>query len=242
MSVNENPKSVAAVVLGGGLKAVEVQGEMRYEPEEQARERLDKAYALYEEGHVDCIITTGKHSIMASVDPAVVGPKTEAEVGVQYLIAKDAMARAGQAARPVPEIRDRIHYEDRSLDTIGNAWYVKQLCLKPLGITSCIVVTSDYHIERARAIFEWILGPEYTIACTEAPSHLSERDRERRDRFERAFTEHVKTHLAASVPAGDDEAIARFMETEHKKMFSRKGPPFPGPMQDLKLLEPGTLD
>ncbi|MBN1934439.1 MAG: YdcF family protein [Anaerolineae bacterium] len=223
MSGNENLKKKAAIVLGGGLKKVKIQDQMYYEPEEQAKERLDKAYALFEEGRVDCIITTGKYSVMASVDPAVVGPQTEAQVGKQYLIAKSTASRSAR------NIQECIFYEDQSIDTISNAWFAKKVCLEPLGITSCIVVTSDYHIERSRVIFEWVLGPHYTVEYAEAPSHLSERERERRNQFERALTDDVKTHLVGSIAAGDDEAMARFMENEHKKLFSRNGPPFPQP-------------
>ncbi|MFN2130213.1 MAG: hypothetical protein ACK2VD_06795 [Anaerolineae bacterium] len=57
---SESLKKMAAVVLGGGLKKVQVQDQIRYEPEAQAKERLDKAYALFEEGNADCIFTTGK--------------------------------------------------------------------------------------------------------------------------------------------------------------------------------------
>lgn len=224
MSGNANFKK-AAIVLGGGLKKVKVQDQMYYEPEEQAQERLDKAYALFEEGQVDCIITTGKYSIMASVDPEVVGPKTEAEVGKQYLIDKAAASGSAQ------KIQDCIFYEDQSLDTIGNAWFVKKICLEPLGITSCIVVTSDYHIERTRVTFDWVLGPKYTVEYAAAPSPLDEQERARRNHFEQVLTEHVKTHLIGSIAAGDDKAIANFMENEHLKMFSRGGPPpFPRPM------------
>jgi uncharacterized SAM-binding protein YcdF (DUF218 family) len=215
MSNSESLKKTAAIVLGGGLKPVEIQGQTWYEPEEQAKARLDKAYTL---------ISTGKYSIMTGVDPTVAGPHTEAEVGKKYLIAK-ASAQADSSAGAKRRIEDRILCEDQSVDTIGNAWFVKKICLEPLGITSCIVVTSDYHIERARVIFEWVLGPRYTVACVEAPSQLSGEERERRNRFEKFLTDYVNTHLVSSIAAGDDEALQRFMETEHQQMFSKIAPP-----------------
>jgi len=233
MPSNPGSKKTAAVVLGGGLTKIQVQDQIHYEPAEQAKERLDKAYALFEEGKVDCIITTGKYSIMASIDPTVVGPKTEAEVGKQYLIDKAKSAQAGHVSRSGRKIQDHIFYEDQSMDTIGNAWFVKKVCLEPLGITSCIVVTSDYHIERTRVIFEWVLGPGYTIECTKAPSHLSEQERKKRERFEQDLTEHIKTHLVASIAAGDDQAIEKFIQDAHKKLFSKNAPPLPEPMQDI---------
>jgi len=223
MSNNESQKKTAAIVLGGGLKKVKVQEQTRYEPEEQAKARLDIGYTLFQEGKVDYIISTGKYSIMASVDASVTGPQTEAEVGKEYLIAR-AKAQAGSAPSEKCGIEDCIFCEDQSVDTIGNAWFAKKVYLEPLGITSCILVTSDYHIERARVIFEWVLGPQYTVTCAEAPSHLSDREREQRNHFEKALTDYVKTHLVSSIAAGDDEAIQRFMENEHQRLFSGIGP------------------
>lgn len=222
----ENSKKTAAIVLGGGLKKVESQGQLCYEPEDQAKARLDKAYALFEAGKVDYIISTGKYSIMARLEPDVTGPHTEAEVGKNYLIAKAKAAGASDISRRIEKC---IFCEDQSLDTIGNAWFAKKLCLEPLGLTSCIVVTSDYHIARSRVIFEWVLGPQYTVACVEAPSQLSHEARERRERFEKALTDYVNTHLVSAIPAGDDTAIQRFMETEHQALFAGIGPALPKP-------------
>ena len=219
----ESSKKIAAIVLGGGLNKIEVQGQMRYEPAAQAKARLDRAYALFVEGKVDVIISTGKYSVMATVDPDVTGPRTEAEVGKRYLIAR-AKAQ-GDAPSGAGRIEDCICCEDQSIDTISNAWYAKKLCLEPLGITSCVIVTSDYHIERSGVIFEWVLGPHYTVACVEAPSQLSDSERERRDQFEKMLTDYVKTHLVSSIAAGDDEALHRFMETEHPRLFSGIAPP-----------------
>jgi hypothetical protein len=45
----DRPKKTAAIVLGGGLKRIEVRGQFRYEPEEQAKARLDKALQRFME-------------------------------------------------------------------------------------------------------------------------------------------------------------------------------------------------
>lgn len=223
MPNHTDSEKTAAIVLGGGLKKIEVRGQFWYEPEEQAKARLDRAYTLFVEGKVDIIISTGKYSVIATVDPDVIGPRTEAEVGKEYLIAR---AKAeGEDVSDARGIEDCICCEDQSIDTISNAWYAKKLCLEPQGVTSCIVVTSDYHIERSRVIFEWVLGPQYTVACVEAPSLLSGEERERRDHFEKMLTDYVKTHLISSIAAGDDEALQRYMETEHLRMFSGIAPP-----------------
>ncbi|MBN1247368.1 MAG: YdcF family protein [Anaerolineae bacterium] len=227
--MNEDSEKTAAIVLGGGLKRVQVGDQTRYEPEAQAKARLDMAYALFVEGKVDVIISTGKYGVMAKIDPKVAGPQTEAAVGGAYLIAK---AKASGDADLARKIEACLVYEDQSIDTIGNAWYAKKLCLEPLGITSCIIVTSDYHVARSKVIFEWILGPGYTVTCAAAPSPLSGRDRERRDRFEQMLTDLLRTRLMPGIPAGDDEAIAKFIETEHRALLRGGGPPPPGLLPD----------
>ncbi len=235
--MHEAVQKTAAVVLGGGLKKVEVGDEIRYEPEPQAKARLDAAYALFVAGEADLIVSTGKYGPMVKHDPEVTGPQTEAEVGMAYLIAK---AQASGDPDLAHRIEDCLIYEDQSMDTIGNAWFTKKRCLEPLGITSCIVVTSDYHIARSRVIFEWILGPDYTVACAPAPSPLSGSDRDRRDRFEQMLTDLLRTHLMPGIPAGDDEAIAKFIETEHRALLQGTGPPPPGLLPDGFELPTGS--
>jgi len=219
---DENSKKIAIIVLGGGLNKIEVHGQMQYEPAEQAKARLDRAYNLFATGKADYIISTGKYSVAVTLDPDVTGPRTEAEVGKQHLIAR---AQAQGGASVARRIEEAILCEDQSIDTISNAWYAKKLCLEPHGITSCILVTSDYHMERARIIFEWVLGPQYTVACVEAPSPLASEEREHRDHFEKMLTDYVKTHLISTIAAGDDEALQQFMATEHQRMFSGIAPP-----------------
>ncbi len=212
----------AAVVLGGGLKKVTSGDQTWYEPEEQVKARLDRAYALFASGEADVIVSTGKYGPMAEVDPAVTGPQTEAEVGAKYLIARAQLEGTPDVIR---RIEDCILIEDQSQDTIGNAWFAKKLCLEPQGITSCIVVTSDYHIERSRLIFEWVLGPRYTVRCAEAPSPLTGEERARRDQFERGLTALMQQHFMSGIAASDDEALRHFIEHEHRALIAGGGPP-----------------
>ncbi len=142
-------------------------------------------------------------------------PQTERRSAAPTLREGEGQA-AGTPIEGAP-LRGPVH------DTIGNAWYAKTLCLEPAGITSVIVVTSDYHIERSRVIFEWVLGPRYTVGCAAAPSGLSPDEREQRDAFETMLTEFVRTRLVAQIPAGDDAAIASFIENEHRALLFGAG-------------------
>jgi hypothetical protein len=56
--------------------------------------------------------------------------------------------------RGVP--RERILTETVSFDTIGNAYFSRVIHVDPLGLTRLLVITSDFHLARARAIFRWV--------------------------------------------------------------------------------------
>lgn len=217
--VDGEQKGAAAIVLGGGLDEVKVRGskmsrlpdkmlellpgQTEYEPKEQVKGRLDKAFELLDTGQVDYIVTTGRYSKRVGVNPNVTGPQTEAEVGKKYLLEKFGVDE------------ERILYENQSFDTIGNAWFAKKVCLEPFDIAACTVITSDFHAERSELVFKWVLGPRYDVECLAVESQLSARQRKQRGQLERISIDFIKTYLLASIPAGDDEAIGRFMEQEH---------------------------
>ena len=53
---------------------------------------------------------------------------------------------------------DRIQVEATSYDTIGNAYFAKLLHVDPAGWRRLVVITSEFHMPRTRAIFEWVFG------------------------------------------------------------------------------------
>jgi hypothetical protein len=167
------------------------------------KRRLDRAYELFVKGEVGYIVTTGRYSKRVGVASDVSGPKTEAEVGKKYLRDKFRISE------------DCILYENQSYDTIGNAWFAKKVCLEPHNITSCRIITSDYHMERSVLIFRWVLGPKYTVDREPIESQLEEDARKQRSRLEDTFIGYIRTHLLGSIPPGDDERIREFMEKEH---------------------------
>lgn len=69
---------------------------------------------------------------------------------------------------------DRILTEISSYDTIGNAYFARLLFTDPLRFKTLLIITSDFHMQRTRAIFEWIfrLPPtihDYEIEFESAP-------------------------------------------------------------------------
>lgn len=72
-------------------------------------------------------------------------PWLESVAGAAYLL-----------GRGVPS--NRIQVEAASYDTIGNAYFAKLLHVDPAGWRRLVVITSEFHMARSRAIFEWVFG------------------------------------------------------------------------------------
>jgi hypothetical protein len=51
---------------------------------------------------------------------------------------------------------DRLLTETHSYDTIGNAYFSRVIHAEPLRFRRLLVITSDFHLPRTRAAFEWI--------------------------------------------------------------------------------------
>ena len=51
---------------------------------------------------------------------------------------------------------DRILTEINSYDTIGNAYFARILFTDPLKLKKLLIITSEFHMPRTQAIFEWI--------------------------------------------------------------------------------------
>ncbi|MFN7995741.1 MAG: YdcF family protein [Bryobacteraceae bacterium] len=53
---------------------------------------------------------------------------------------------------------ERILTETCSLDTVGNAYFSRVIHVEPQRLQHLLVITSDFHMPRTRAAFEWIYG------------------------------------------------------------------------------------
>lgn len=51
---------------------------------------------------------------------------------------------------------EKVLTEICSYDTIGNAYFSRLLFAEPFNLSSLLVLTSEFHMPRTRAIFEWI--------------------------------------------------------------------------------------
>lgn len=134
---------------------------------------------------------------MAEADP----PVTEAAAMAAYARAHGLPAKA-------------VLLEEQSRDTIGNAWFVRTRWLDPNRWRSIRVVTTDYHIPRAAWIFRKVLGPDYDVAFSAAPSDRFAASVAARARDESDIAAFLAGWLSR-IPDGDVAAMQRLIHLDH---------------------------
>lgn len=121
----------------------------------ESKLRVQKGVELFKQGISDCIIMNGGPGLFTEEtdEGKCVQRGTHP---IQCEVMRDCAISLG-----VP--RDRILMQDYSSDTVGEAYFVKEMFLFPMNLKDIIVVTSSYHIKRAREIYKQILGSDYSI-------------------------------------------------------------------------------
>ncbi len=109
------------------------------------QDRVKKGVGLWKRGLAEHVLMTGSSSGMKGRKKG----KSEAEVMKKYAEGLGVAPRA-------------IIKEEKSKDTIGNAYFSKAI-LKRKKWKSVIVVSSKHHFPRARIVFEQILGPNFEV-------------------------------------------------------------------------------
>lgn len=128
------------IVLAGGIQET---GEIPL----SVQRRLQKAKLLYEQKAAERILLSGRWSkYWEKRNP----PSTEAEAMRQYAL------QLG-----IPD--SALLKEERSHNTFTNAQYCTELFIRPQQWKRIAVVTSDFHVPRAKAMFLQHLGTEYDL-------------------------------------------------------------------------------
>ena len=60
------------------------------------------------------------------------------------------------ALRSLGVASDHIYQEGVSLDTIGNAYFLRTIHTDPVRWRRLLIITSEFHMNRTRAIFDWV--------------------------------------------------------------------------------------
>lgn len=130
----------AVIIPGGGVSA---DGEL---PAWTLR-RLDAALAV-DSTRYFITLSAGTFHKPLPVDAAGF-PVFESVVAAQYL------QRAGVES-------SRVLFETCSYDTIGNAYYARTIHTEPMQLRRLKVITSEFHMPRTQAIFEFIFSERFS--------------------------------------------------------------------------------
>ena len=183
-------KKDAIIILGGGI---ELDGSLPKTPQL----RVEKGVDLYKQGVAPYLVMSTKWSFLNEYIP----PRTEAAAMKEYAITLG-----------VPE--KSILMEEKSTDTIGNAYFVKVDLLKPHKWKNIVVVTSEYHIARSRYLFHKICGSGYTIEFVSSNNGIPPKDLPEKVALQKKLLALAKK-LLDSVQEGDDETIKKLLYTKH---------------------------
>lgn len=148
-----------------------------------AKSRIDKAIELYKSGFAPRLIVTGKN---------------EAAAMKRYAAKKGVLAA-------------NVLKESKALDTIGNAFFTRKAFLLPNSWQSIVVVTSIFHINRAKLIFKKVLGKPYRMLFVPSKRVLSDKAFKDKLRVEKGLT-LLTLLLSALVAEGDMTAIENFVK------------------------------
>lgn len=162
----------AIIILGGGIEA---NGELKIPP----KERLEELLKHKELAGVPVIIS-GRHGFSIDYKP----PTTEAHAMRDYL-----------KMRGWPS---KIYIEEESLDTIGNAYFSKQI-IDRRGWRNILILTSDYHMERTQWIFRKIFNDGYKLEFLSAPS-IKFQEKQEKEKRALAVTKKFWRHIGMQNP------------------------------------------
>lgn len=180
----------AIVVFGGNVSP---NGELT--PDTQARVKL--AVERWQQRLAPIIIFCGRWSFSKAEPPA----KTEAAAMAEYAI---------QLGYPTKQILK----EEKSTDTLGNAYFTKKDFVEKLGWNKLLIVVADYHVNRTRYICQRVFGAGVEVTVEGAPLNLSALQRENLRRHE-IVSQAIFEDWSNDIKDGDDQAIWDMMNTVH---------------------------
>lgn len=154
------------------------------------KSRVEKGVALYKKGSAHRMLFCGSYSYKLTRAPQ----KTEAQAMRDYALA------LGIA-------REHCFLEEKSKDTIGNAYFAKQF-LERQNWRSFFVVTSNYHLPKTEYAFKKVFGKEFSFELIPSLTYISPEEI-----LERLDSEKEKIQLYKGlfqdIHDGDDRAVAK---------------------------------
>ncbi|MBL4656580.1 MAG: YdcF family protein, partial [Flavobacteriales bacterium] len=135
------------------------------------------------------------------------------------------MSGMGRDEFPIPESKAMADYvealaipksaireEGLSKDTIQNAYFTRLLFLDRQDVKEFTVVTNDFHLNRAKHIFNWVFGEGYDIHFVgSSDESIDPKDLEIRMKTEGELLGYHEEHLSKGIEPGDMEAVRSFI-------------------------------
>jgi len=162
-------------------------------------QRLEKAFELYSKKKVP-IILSGGYSLKSKKG---IGPS-------------EAKIMKGTAINLGIDRKD-IFLEEESRDTQGNAYFTKQI-VKQKGWSNILVVTSDFHLMKARFFFDFIYGVKFKISYVDVRTGFSKRElAEIEEKEKRSRDVMVKMYKENNISPGEDAKVMEILRSFYSK-------------------------
>jgi len=174
----------ACVVLGGGITN---DGQVS----STSKARVDDAFGHYKNGEVSLLLMSGLGSWRHGSPPRV----TEAKVMFNYAVSLGLNPKA-------------ILQEEKSKDTISNAYFCKIDFALPRNWQRLLVITSSHHLPRTEYTFGKVFGGEFDIDFVGVEA-LGTRHKQ-----EDKIFPIIKSYLDPITP-GDHEAVGKLLHKVH---------------------------
>ncbi len=166
------------------------------------RSRLDKAVEIYLANlHINPRI------IISGAGVANLGV-SEAKIASWYILLEHDKA--------LPDIYNNIVLEEKAKNTLESAIYTK-LILLASGSRKPIVVSSDFHIERVKIIFDYVYGEWFQNKYVGSPTNLDSSSLNRHIEKEKAILSYTLNFFDThGIEADDHEKILLFLLANSK--------------------------
>ena len=156
-------KKDAIIILGNELKKNSSLSEL-------CKMRVRRGVELFNKSKAKNIICCGYYGLTASNIPI----KSEAKAMKEYAISIGIPSKI-------------IFLEDKSKETIGNIYLVKDNLLEKNNWKDILIITSDFHLKRTKYIVKRVLGKEYRVEFIGVPSNLTKKQLVKRNKMEKKF-------------------------------------------------------
>ncbi len=190
----------AIIILGGGLTD-------NFELNEHTRQRFETAIPLLEKyEHIICSSDKSYRKLKE------IRHTSEARVGRTYLIEKGIEPQ-------------KIYLEEKSRDTISNAYYCRKDIIDPKNIKNISIVTSQFHMPKTKFVFKLVFPePEFLLEFIESPNGDVNQDQlNNRIISEKIILNFYEQTLLETynIKKGDLESIGRYIK-KHNPSFVGK--------------------